>query len=157
MRVLRMKRFILSVVAVWLAACSPTEEQAREEYDRLMQLPDAEGSDKFRSLPPGEQVDLYLFGVEHFRPSDYYLAGYFKNPNTAVIAELVTRLRTSKSPERTFALMLVLHNVSYVPSEVGIESGLSASAECDRFFVAPSPCHQLAKDIDVTLVRNRRA
>lgn len=153
MRILR--GILVVVAAMCLAACWPSSKeqvQAREKYDHLMKLAEAEQSDNFLQLPPKEQVDLYLFGVEYFRPSDYYLARYFKKPSNAVVAELIARLRGSNSSRRTFALMLVLHNISTAqPSEYSIESSFRAETECNRFFAAPSPCHQLAGDIDAML------
>jgi len=122
-----------------------------------MKLSEAEQSDKFLRLHPKEQIDLYLFGVEHFRPSDYFFARYLERPSDAVAADLVARLGASDSPRRTYALMLVLHNISTGrPSDYSIDRSFRAGQECSRFFAAPSPCHQLATDIDAFLEKAKK-
>jgi len=53
--------------------------------------------------------------------------------------------------------MLVLHNISTGrPSDYSIDRSFRAGQECSRFFAAPSPCHQLATDIDAFLEKAKK-
>lgn len=100
---------------------------------------------------PVERVDLYLYGVEKRRPSNYALM-----PNDCIDAETVDTavnlIRRSTDDNRTFALAALLHEA---PESIlrGRMDAFDAGMECSKFFSRKSPCHDLAGDIDAVYGR----
>jgi hypothetical protein len=136
----------LAVVA-GLSACVPAKSSGREEYEQLLKLPPSEQAFQFRQLTPTDKVDVYLYSVEHFRPSDYYFAVYLEEADEATAQVLTNRLNASTSSTETFALVYALHGI-YRHDETKLGASVHASFACSRFFPAASPCHKLAKDLD---------
>lgn len=132
-----------------LGACTHQESPTREKYKQLLKLPQSEQGARYSQLSPAEQVDLYLYGVEHYRPSDYFFARYLEGADLATINVMVARLRASTSPDNTFALVYALHGVAALgKTKTTVGGDIRASEACSRYYTVPSPCHQLAKDID---------
>lgn len=139
----------MSVLAMALLACSSELKSERERYRKLLSLPDGELRSQFRQLPPEDQVGLYLHGVESWRPSEYFLAEYIDLSDRTIVDLMVEKLNTSESQVRTFGLVYALSGLIRLDaSQINFESGIQAMQACDRFYRRPSPCHQLAVDID---------
>lgn len=155
----QMSFFARAIVSVLLTAasagCVEPANPLEQQYERLTKLSEAEQAEQFRQLSPTDQVDVYLYGVENRRPSDYFLARYLERQESATVNVLIDRLHSSGSPVTTFALVYALHGVFTRGSQRVEKFGaVGASDACNRFYTAPSPCHQLAKDIDIRFPGN---
>jgi len=122
---------------------------AQRKYEELLHLDDTEVQKQFQDLSPSQQVELYLYGAINRRPSDYSFAPYLDDTNVSTVVLLADRLRLSSSKKETFALVYALHGVTGSDLAKAGVMELRAREACDRFFINPSPCHQLANDIDV--------
>ena len=140
-----LKTGIIVLVAT-LAGCPTVEGPEQQKYQAFMQLPDSEKAVRFNQLSPQQQVDLYLYSVENLRPGDHFLARYFELTDEKVVNAIVERMRSSESPRGTFGLVYALHVISKIKDAQ--RSDARAMEACDRFYTKPSPCHQLAEDID---------
>ncbi|MCP3041534.1 hypothetical protein K6X12_20970 [Xanthomonas euvesicatoria pv. allii] len=114
-------------------------------YRSVSSLPTNEMMKRVCSYPPAKRVDLYLYGVENFRPSDYALLP-IECFDDQVGRELGGRLSNSSSGTRTFAIIYALYEGWR--RGVSIDRKISYVKECLKFFEEKSPCHRLADQID---------
>lgn len=99
---------------------------------------------QFIRLPVDERVDLYLHGVNKYRPSDYSLGDCFAEISPELFDELLVRLSSSADERTAFALILVLHGTIKNSYSYNVPRNFKATAHC---FQSPA-CLTLAGDID---------
>ena len=114
-------------------------------YRSVSSLPADEMMKKICSYPPAKRVDIYLYGVENFRPSDYALLP-IECFDDQVGRELGGRLINSSSGTRTFAIIYALYEGR--KRGFSIDHKISYVKECSKFFQEKSPCERLANQID---------
>lgn len=137
-----------------LAACAQ-EFPLTAEYKEIAAKGLQERARIVCSKRPVQRVDLYLYGVEKRRPSNYALM-----PSDCIDAETVEvavkLIRRSDDKNRTFALTLLLHEA---PESIlrGRTDAFDAAAKCSKFYAAGSPCHDLAGDVDAIYGRKSSA
>jgi len=142
-------RFAIAILllSVQLIGCEHKSD-AQRKYEELLHLDNVEIRKEFRSLSPSQQVELYLYGAVSIRPADFSFAPYLDGKDVSTVGLLADRLRLSGSKKETFALVYALHGVTGNDLARAGVMDLRAREACDQFFTAPSPCHQLAIDID---------
>ncbi|WP_147455525.1 hypothetical protein [Solilutibacter pythonis] len=104
----------------------------------------------FSALPSAERVNLYLHGVNNYRPSDYSLGDCFSEINPELFKELLGRLMASGDERTAFALILVLHGVTNSSYGYEVPKGFKVAAHCYQ----NSACLKLAYEIDESLKAN---
>ncbi|MBB4599060.1 hypothetical protein [Xanthomonas arboricola] len=114
-------------------------------YRRVSSLPTNEMMKKICSYPPAKRIDVYLYGVENFRPSDYALLP-IDCFDDQVGRELGVRLVNSSSGTRTFATIYALYEGR--KRGFSIDHKISYVKECLKFFQKKSPCDRLADQMD---------
>jgi hypothetical protein len=142
---LRMKIFCFLVSALILCAC--TEDSPLDSaYREIAKLPADEIGRVVCQKSPQERIELFLYGAEKIRPSDYGLMpADCIDERTLDIA--IKTVRKSSEEERIFALIAVIHEAS--PKILSARKDrFVAGKVCSRVFEAGSSCHQLASDID---------
>ncbi|WP_157481144.1 MULTISPECIES: hypothetical protein [unclassified Lysobacter] len=140
-----MKNYTILAAALLLGACAQ-ESPLALSYKRVAGQSPQEIARIVCQMSPTDRVDIYLYGVEERRPSDYGLfpEGCIDSETVDIAVRLAAH---STANSRTFALTELIHEA---PEEIlrGRVDAFDASAECSRFYSEDSPCHDLARDID---------
>ena len=143
-------RFAALMIALLLQLAGCEQKSTLQiKYEEMIPLRNEELRNKFQGLSPSEQIDVYLYGVNKIRPRDYSFAPQLDLTNPSVVRLLTDRLRSADSEAEIFALVYALHGVtSGSLAKADVAKVIGARKACDRFFTSPSPCHQLAGEID---------
>lgn len=149
---LPMITFRLLFSLIMLSSISCVENNGdRAIYRSVSNLPTNEIMKRICSYPSVKRVDLYLYGVENFRPSDYALLPT-ECFDDQVGRELEERLSNSSSGTRTFAIIYALYEGRR--RGFSIDRKTSYVKECLKFFQEKSPCDRLADQIDKNTVES---
>lgn len=117
-------------------------------YERLMRIQSVQDRCAyFNALPTADRIDLYLHGVNNFRPSDYTLGDCISQIEPDVFDELVSRLMLSKDDRTSFALILLLHGATKSSFKYKLPAGFKSADFCHQ----NSACLKLAYEIDEKL------
>jgi hypothetical protein len=136
---------LVSIILFPLVSCGRKGE-IDTQYKLLSSKSLAEINKDVCEYIPSKRVDIYLYGVENFRPSDYSLLPG-ECLDDAVVVDMVERLRKSSNGTRTFALIYALR-VASGKKKISVGTPIRAVNECSRYFPVNSPCHEMAKKID---------
>src|SRR5689334_2484674 len=85
------------LIAFAILGCVANDSPTQKKYETIASLPDSLKRKSFDQLTPTEKVDVYLFGVENYQPSDYFLAEYFEGSDRSTFEALRIRLKSSTS------------------------------------------------------------
>jgi hypothetical protein len=133
----------IPVLLLALAGCTQGADPAQETYQATIGRSEQDRRMLLSGLPARERVDVYLYGIENVRPSDYALAEDLGDGQDGLAAELASRLGSADSKEAVFGLIYALHGRA---GQLKVPPG--ATSACDRFYSLPSPCHKIAIEVD---------
>lgn len=150
----KIKTLLMFLMAIFmLAACREDEEL--EVYRRLRMLPPAEMEQRFTSLPPEAQIQLYVFGSSELRPPDLTLAPFLAKQGLHILPALVAELEKQSAGVDPQALVFVLSMMArQYQISAAATYGSRAIGWCNRVYRVETSCHEMARELQQYADRN---